>query len=89
MHAEYTIRAARAGKHVLCEKPMATTSRDCQAMIDACKAADRHLMIAYRSSTSRYNREVHPPRPRPASSATSSSSPPTTARTRETPRSGA
>ncbi len=48
MHAEYTIRAANAGKHVLCEKPMATTVRDSQAMIDACKAADRKLMIAYR-----------------------------------------
>jgi predicted dehydrogenase len=48
MHAEYTIRAANAGKHVLCEKPMATTVKDCQAMIDACKAADRKLMIAYR-----------------------------------------
>jgi predicted dehydrogenase len=58
MHAEYTIRAARAGKHVLCEKPMATTSRDCQAMIDACKAADRHLMIAYRQQYEPLNREV-------------------------------
>ena len=48
MHAEYTIRAANAGKHVLCEKPMATSVRDCQAMIDACKAANRKLMIAYR-----------------------------------------
>jgi predicted dehydrogenase len=58
LHAEYTIRAARAGKHVLCEKPMATTSRDCQAMIDACKAADRHLMIAYRQQYEPLNREV-------------------------------
>lgn len=48
MHAEYTIRAANAGKHVLCEKPMATTVKDCQAMIDACKAAEKKLMIAYR-----------------------------------------
>jgi predicted dehydrogenase len=48
MHAEYTIRAAQAGKHVLCEKPMATTVADCEAMIAACKKADRHLMIAYR-----------------------------------------
>src|SRR5260370_29424484 len=48
MHAEYTIRAAKAGKHVLCEKPMATTVADAQAMIDACRKADRKLMIAYR-----------------------------------------
>jgi predicted dehydrogenase len=58
LHAEYTIRAAKAGKHVLCEKPMATNSRDCQAMIDACKAADRHLMIAYRQQYEPLNREV-------------------------------
>ncbi len=48
MHAEYTIRAANAGKHVFCEKPMATSVKDSQAMIDACKAAAKKLMIAYR-----------------------------------------
>jgi predicted dehydrogenase len=48
MHMEYTIRAAQAGKHVLCEKPMATSVADAQAMIDACKKANRKLMIAYR-----------------------------------------
>lgn len=48
MHAEYTIRAARAGKHVLCEKPMATSVADSQAMINACRAAGKKLMIAYR-----------------------------------------
>jgi predicted dehydrogenase len=48
MHAEYTIRAARAGKHVLCEKPMATSVADCQAMIATCKAANVKLMVAYR-----------------------------------------
>src|ERR1700731_3850337 len=48
MHAEYTIRSAKAGKHVLCEKPMATSVTDAQAMIDACKAASVKLMIAYR-----------------------------------------
>jgi predicted dehydrogenase len=48
LHAEYTIRAAQAGKHVLCEKPMATSVADAQRMIDACKQAKRKLMIAYR-----------------------------------------
>jgi predicted dehydrogenase len=48
MHAEYTIRAAKAGKHVLCEKPMATSVEEADAMIAACKQADRKLMIAYR-----------------------------------------
>jgi predicted dehydrogenase len=48
MHAEYTIRAHRAGKHVLCEKPMANTPDECRQMIDAAKAASRRLMIGYR-----------------------------------------
>src|SRR5258706_8014977 len=48
MHAEYTIRALKAGKHVLCEKPMANTIEDCQQMIDAAKAANKKLMIGYR-----------------------------------------
>ncbi|HEV2267906.1 MAG TPA: Gfo/Idh/MocA family oxidoreductase [Steroidobacteraceae bacterium] len=48
MHAEYTIRAAQAGKHVLCEKPMATSLADCDAMIAACRKANVKLMIAYR-----------------------------------------
>jgi predicted dehydrogenase len=49
LHAEYTVRAAAIGKHVLCEKPMAISSAECQKMIDACKKARRLLMIAYRS----------------------------------------
>jgi predicted dehydrogenase len=48
MHADYTVRAAAAGKHVLCEKPMATSVADCQRMIAACAQAKRKLMIAYR-----------------------------------------
>jgi predicted dehydrogenase len=48
MHAEYTIRGARAGKHVLCEKPMANSVEECEQMIAACRKAQRKLMIAYR-----------------------------------------
>jgi predicted dehydrogenase len=48
MHAEYTIRALKAGKHVLCEKPMATTPQECERMIVAAKAANRKLQIGYR-----------------------------------------
>ncbi len=48
MHAEYTIRAARAGVHVLCEKPMAVTTDECRQMIAACRKAKVKLMIAYR-----------------------------------------
>jgi predicted dehydrogenase len=48
MHAEYTIRAAKAGKHVFCEKPMAISVKECDAMIAACKTAGRKLAIAYR-----------------------------------------
>lgn len=48
LHAEYTIRAANAGVNVLCEKPMAVTSADCERMIAACQANKVKLMIAYR-----------------------------------------
>jgi predicted dehydrogenase len=48
MHAEYTVRAAEAGVHVLCEKPMAVTADECQRMIDACRSNGVKLMIAYR-----------------------------------------
>jgi predicted dehydrogenase len=47
-HAEYTERAAAAGKHVLVEKPMATSVDDAQRMIEACRAAGVRLMVAYR-----------------------------------------
>src|SRR5205807_8717903 len=48
LHAEYTVRAANAGVHVLCEKPMATNEADCRRMITACDDAGVKLMIAYR-----------------------------------------
>jgi len=48
MHAEYVIRAAKAGKHVICEKPMAVTIQECEQMIKACKDANRLLSIGYR-----------------------------------------
>jgi predicted dehydrogenase len=58
MHAEYTIRALKAGKHVLCEKPMANTPADCQAMIDAARTANRKLMVAYRCRYEPFNQEM-------------------------------
>lgn len=58
MHAEYTIRAAEAGKHVICEKPMAITVEDCDKMIAACKKAKRHLSIGYRLHFEPYNLEM-------------------------------
>jgi predicted dehydrogenase len=48
LHADHTIAAARAGKHVLCQKPMEVSTARCQAMIDACRAAGRQLAIGYR-----------------------------------------
>ena len=54
-HAELTVKAFEAGKHVICEKPMATTPAECQRMIDAAKAAGCHLMIAYRAHWEPHN----------------------------------
>jgi glucose-fructose oxidoreductase len=48
MHREYTIRAANLGVHILCEKPMAVTEDDCDAMIEAADKSGVKLMIAYR-----------------------------------------
>ncbi len=58
MHEEYVIRAAKAGKHVLCEKPMANTSAEARRMIEACKSANRKLMIAYRIQYEPHHRLV-------------------------------
>jgi glucose-fructose oxidoreductase len=48
MHAEYTVRAHKAGKHVLVEKPMANTVKECDEMIAAARAANKNLAVAYR-----------------------------------------
>lgn len=48
LHAEYSVRAARAGIHVLCEKPMAVTEKECLAMIRAAQTQRVKLMVAYR-----------------------------------------
>ncbi len=56
MHEEYTVRALKAGKHVLCEKPMAPTAAACERMIAAGKQAGRQLMIAYRLHYEPFNR---------------------------------
>ena len=58
MHAEYVIRGARAGKHIMCEKPMAISSAECEAMIAACRKANRKLMIGYRCHFEPYNLEA-------------------------------
>lgn len=58
MHAEYSIRAARAGKHVICEKPMGISVSECQQMIDACKKAGVKLGVGYRLHYDPYNLEM-------------------------------
>lgn len=58
MHAEYSIRAAEAGKHVISEKPMATSVEDCQRMIDACEKAGCKLSIGYRLHFEPHNKEM-------------------------------
>ena len=58
MHAEYATRAAAAGVHVLCEKPMAVTSDECERIIDACREHKVKLMIAYRLHFEEINLQV-------------------------------
>jgi glucose-fructose oxidoreductase len=58
MHAAWTIRAAEAGLHVLCEKPLAVSVRDCERMIEACERNRVQLMTAYRLHFERCNLEV-------------------------------
>jgi len=58
MHAEFSIRAAQAGKHVICEKPMAISVAECDAIIDACEKAGVKLGMGYRLHSEPYTREV-------------------------------
>jgi predicted dehydrogenase len=58
LHREAVVRAAEAGKHVLCEKPMSVSAEEAGTMIDACKRAGRKLMIAYRCQYETNNREL-------------------------------
>jgi predicted dehydrogenase len=58
MHAEYTVRGHQAGKHVLSEKPMATSPADGEAMIAAARKAGKKLMVAYRCRYEPFNKEM-------------------------------
>jgi predicted dehydrogenase len=48
LHAQYAVQAANAGRHVLCEKPMANSVEECRQMLEACRASGVRLMVAYR-----------------------------------------
>lgn len=58
LHPEFAIRAAQAGKHVICEKPMAPTTADCIRMIDAAKKAGVTLQIGYRLHWDPYHQRL-------------------------------
>ena len=58
MHADFVVRAANAGKHVICEKPMAVSVEECDRMIDACKQAGVMFSIGYRLFFDHYNLEM-------------------------------
>lgn len=58
MHAEFTIRAAKAGKHVICEKPMAVTVQEAEQMIQACDQAGVKLAIGYRLHFNLFHKQV-------------------------------
>ncbi len=58
LHAEYVVRAAQAGKHVICEKPMATSVADAQHMIRAMQQADKKFSIGYRLHFEPHNQEM-------------------------------
>ncbi|MDC6405455.1 MULTISPECIES: Gfo/Idh/MocA family protein [Maribacter] len=58
MHADFSIRAAKAGKHVICEKPMAISVAECDAIIGACNKAGVKLSVGYRMQSDPYTKEV-------------------------------
>ena len=58
MHADFCIRAAKAGKHVICEKPMAVSVTECDAIINACNKANVKLSVGYRLHSEPYTKEV-------------------------------
>lgn len=58
LHAEHAIRAAQAGKHVICEKPMANTVAECDAIIAACRAAKVRLSLGYRLHFDPHHQEL-------------------------------
>ena len=58
MHADFAIRAARAGKHVICEKPMAVSVEECDAIIEACNKANVKLSVGYRLHSEPYTQEI-------------------------------
>ncbi|WP_339334594.1 MULTISPECIES: Gfo/Idh/MocA family protein [unclassified Croceitalea] len=58
MHADFSIRAAKAGKHVICEKPMAMNVKECDAIINACEDNNVKLGIGYRLHSEPYTQEV-------------------------------
>ncbi|WP_461444990.1 Gfo/Idh/MocA family protein [Maribacter sp.] len=58
MHAEFCIRAAKAGKHVICEKPMAVSVAECDAIIEACEEAGVKLSVGYRMQSDPYTNEI-------------------------------
>lgn len=58
MHHEFVLRAAKIGKHILCEKPMANSTAECEEMIGVCRRANVKLMIAYRQQYEVLNRTM-------------------------------
>ncbi len=58
LHPEFVIRLAKTGKHIISEKPMATSVADCDRMIAACKAAKVKLAIGYRLHYDLYHKEM-------------------------------